>query len=97
MQVGVLGLVIDEVVAGGAVPAGLDRGPADRVPGRLGRVGMPGAPVRQQAERPGELPALGGELVGDARRALGVGAGHQQPFPFEPLEALRQDVRRDPG
>ena len=58
---------------------------------------MPGPPVRQQTERPREFLALGGQLVGGAGRSLGVRPGHQQRFPFEPFEALGQDVRRDTG
>ena len=65
--------------------------------GRLRGIGVPRPPGRQQAERASQFPALGGELVGGARRALGVGPGHQQPVPFESLEALGQDVRGDPG
>src|SRR5690242_11638259 len=43
-------------------------------------------PVRQQAPRPGEFGALGGQLVGGPGRPLRVGRGHQQPFPLQPLE-----------
>jgi len=74
---GVLRLLVHEAVAGGAVPAGLDRGAARVVRERLGRVGVPGAPVGQQAERPREVPALGGELVLRAGRPVGVGPGHE--------------------
>ena len=97
MHLGVVRLVVNEMVAGRAVPAGLDRGTARGVPGRLRRVGVPGPPVRQQAERPREFLAFGGQLVGGAGRPLGVRPGHEQRFPFEPLEALGQDVRRDTG
>jgi hypothetical protein len=97
MHLGVVRLVVNEMVAGRAVPASLDRGAARRVPGRLRRVGVPGPPVGQQAERPREFLALGGELVGGAGRPLGVRPGYQQRFPFEPFEALGQDVRRDTG
>jgi ATP-binding cassette, subfamily B, bacterial len=97
VQLGVLRLVVHEAVAGRAVPAGLDRGAARFVPGGLRRVGVPGPPVGQQAERPREFPALGGQLVLRAGRPVGVGPGHEQPIPFEPLEALGQDVRRDAG
>jgi hypothetical protein len=45
----VAGVVVDEVVAGRAVPAGLEEGAAGGVPGGFGRVGVPGSPVRQQA------------------------------------------------
>ncbi len=43
---GVAGLVVDEVVAGRAVPAGLEKGAARSVPGGFRRVGVPGSPVR---------------------------------------------------
>jgi len=95
MDVGRLVLVADEMVAGRAVPAGLDRGSAGRVHRGLGFLGVPGSPGREQAQRPGQFAALGGQLIGGARRAVGVGPGHQQPVPLEPLEPLGQDVRRD--
>jgi hypothetical protein len=76
MRLDVVRLVVNEMVAGRAVPAGLDRGAARGVPGRLRRVGVPGPPVGQQAERPREFLALGGELVGGARRPLGVRPGY---------------------
>ena len=88
MQLGLVRPVVNEMVAGRAVPAGLDRGTARGVPGRLRRVGVPGSPVRQQAERPREFLAFGGQLVGGPGRPLGVRPGHEQSFPFEPLEAL---------
>jgi hypothetical protein len=95
VDVGLLRLIADEMVAGRAVPAGLDRGPARGVHRGLRLVGVPGSPGREQAQRPRELAALHGQLIRDAGRALGVGPGHQQPVLFEPLEALGQDVRRD--
>ncbi len=45
-DLGVAGLVVDEVVAGRAVPAGLEKGAARSVPGGFRRVGVPGSPVR---------------------------------------------------
>ena len=61
----------------------------------VGLVGVPASPVGEQAERAGEFGAFGGELVGGARRPLGVGPGYQQPVAFKPLEAVGQDVRGD--
>jgi DNA-binding Lrp family transcriptional regulator len=79
----VIWLVVDEMIAGRAVPAGFDRGAARGVPGRLRRVGVSGSPVGQQPERPGQFPALGRQLVGGAGRPLGVRPGHEQAFAFE--------------
>jgi len=76
------GLVVDEVVTGRAVPAGLEKGAARGVPEGFRRVGVPGSPVRQQAQRPGELGAFGGQLVGGPGRPLRVGPGNQQAFPL---------------
>src|SRR5258708_2102512 len=45
-DLGVAGLVVDEVVAGRAVPAGLEKGAARSVLGGFRRVGVPGSPVR---------------------------------------------------
>ena len=59
IRFGVIELPVHETVAGRAVPAGLDRGAARGVPGGVRRVGMPGSPLRQQAQRPSEIPALG--------------------------------------
>ena len=53
LDLGLIWLVVDEVVAGRAVPAGLDRGAARGVAERLRLVGVPGPPVRQQAEGSG--------------------------------------------
>ena len=60
VHLGVMGLVVNELVAGWAVPAGLEKGAARGVPRGLCQVGVPGSPVRQQAQRPGKLGALGG-------------------------------------
>ena len=59
MRFGVIELRVYETVAGRAVPAGLDRGAALGVPGGVRRVGVPGSPLRQQAQCPSEIPALG--------------------------------------
>src|SRR5438876_7093394 len=64
VDLGLIWLVVDEMIAGRAVPAGLDRGAARGVPGRVRRVGVSGSPVGQQPERPGQFLALGGQLVG---------------------------------
>src|SRR6516162_4666302 len=52
-DLGLIWLVVDETIAGRAVPAGLDRGAARGVPGRLRRIGVVRPPVGQQPERPG--------------------------------------------
>jgi hypothetical protein len=54
-NLGVAGLVVDEVVAGRALSAGLEKGAARGVPLGFRRVGVPRSPVRQQAQRPGVL------------------------------------------
>jgi hypothetical protein len=64
VRLGVSRLVVNELVAGRAVPAGLDGGAAGEVTWGVGRVGVPGPPVREQSERSGEFGALGGQLVG---------------------------------
>ena len=97
MDVGLIWVVVDEAVAGRAVPAGLDRGAASGVPGRLRRIGVSGPPVGQQPERPGEFLAVGRQVVGGAGRPIGIGPGYEQPVAFEPLEPVGQDVRGDTG
>ena len=89
--------MVDEVVAGRAVPAGLEKGAARGVPGGFRLVGVPGPPSAPAGAAPGELGALGGQLVGGPGGPLRVGRGNQQPFPLQPLEALGEDVRGDPG
>ena len=49
--------------------------------GGFRRVGVPGSPVRQQAERPGELGALGGQLVGGPGAAALSRAGQSAALP----------------
>jgi hypothetical protein len=95
VHLGVLRLVVDQLVTSGAVPAHLDRGAAGGMTRGAGLAGVPAPPVGEQAERAGQLGALGGELVGGPGRPLGVGPGYQQPVAFKPLEAVGQDVRRD--
>src|SRR5436305_6197750 len=53
VDLGLIWLVVEETIAGRAVPAGLDRGAARGVPGRLRRIGVSGPPVGQQPKRPG--------------------------------------------
>jgi hypothetical protein len=53
VHLGVARLVVNELVAGRAVPAGLDGGAAGGVTRGVRQVGVPGPPVREQAERPG--------------------------------------------
>src|SRR5690348_11615143 len=95
VYLGVSRFVVDELVAGRAVPAGLDGGAAGEVAWGVCLVGVPGPPVREQPERPGEFGALGGQLVGGSGWPLGVGPGDQQPVALQPFEALGQDVRGD--
>src|SRR5215207_1325807 len=57
---------------------------------------MPGSPVREQAKRARKFPAFRGQLVRCARRSLGIRPRYQKCVAFQPLEALRQDVRGDP-
>ena len=95
VHLGVVGVVVDELIAGGAVPADLDGSAAGGVTRGVVLVGMPAPPVGEQAERAGEFGAFGGELVVGAGRPLGVGPGYQQPVAFKPLEAVGQDVRGD--
>ncbi len=64
--------------------------------GGFRRVGVPGSSVRQQAQRPGELGALGGQLAGGPGRPLRVAPGSQPPFRPQPIEVLGEDVRGDP-
>jgi hypothetical protein len=95
VRLGVTRLVVDELVAGRAVPAGFERGAAGDVTWGVHRIGVPGTPVREQPERPRELGALGCQLVGGPGGPLGVGPGYQQSVAFEPFEALGQNVRGD--
>jgi hypothetical protein len=53
VDLGVVGLVVDEAVTGRAVPAGFDRGAAFGVARGLARVGVPRAPLGEEAEGPG--------------------------------------------
>ena len=78
VHLGVARLVIHQLVAGRAVPAGLDGGAAGKVTRGVRRVGVPGSPLREEPERPGEFGALRGQLVGGPGWPLGVGPGHQQ-------------------
>jgi hypothetical protein len=95
VHLGLIRLVVNELIAGGAVPADLEGSAAGEVTRGVGLVGVPAPPVGEQAERPGEFGAFGGELVGGAGRSLGVGPGYQQPIAFKPPEAVGQDVRGD--
>ena len=78
---------VDELVVAGLVhrrlaarapPARLERRAADGVAQRLGLPGRPGAPVGEQPQRAGQLAPARGELVDEARRALGVGPRDDQ-------------------
>jgi hypothetical protein len=89
--------VLNEVVAGRAIPPRLEWSAAGRVPRCFSGKRMAGPPVREQAKRARKLPAFGGELIRCARRSLGIRPRYQERVAFQPLEALRQDVRGDPG
>ena len=86
-------------LAGRAEPAGLEGRPAGQVMEGLvaAWIGGPAAPVRQQAERARQGPAVGGQGVLHPRRPLGIGHGVDDSLALEPAEALGQDVRGDPG
>src|SRR6266516_1591515 len=60
VHLGVIWLVVNELIAGGAVPADLDGSAAGEVTRGVGLVGVPAPPVGEQAERPGEFGALCG-------------------------------------
>ena len=57
----------------------------------VGRI-CSGAPVGEKPQSTGQSTAVGSQLVGEPQRTFGVGAGKQDPFAFQPLEALREDV-----
>src|ERR1700722_2609202 len=63
VRLGVVGVVVDELVAGGAVPAHLDGSAAGGVTRGVVLVGVPAPPVGEQAERAGEFDAFGGDVV----------------------------------
>jgi hypothetical protein len=92
----VLGGILERTLARGAIPAHFEGRPAEIMARRRSRVGAPGAPRGQQAQGTGELEPCGGELVGDARGPTRIGAGHHQRMGLEVLEALGEDVGRDP-
>src|SRR5258708_5563388 len=75
-EVELVGLVVGgRTLARRAPPARLHRRAADRVPGGLGPFRVACAPTRQQAQGAGQLAARGAELVHEARRSPGGGAG----------------------
>ena len=53
------------------------------------------APVGEEAQRAGELAAVGGERVLHAHGRRRVGRRDDDPGPLEAPEPVRQDVRRD--
>src|SRR4029079_18435394 len=83
------------LLAGGAPPARLDRGPARVVAWRLARLAVTSAPVRQQAQRAGELVTGGGELVDEALRACAVRLREHETLRLQAPEPLCEHVRRD--
>ena len=60
MHLGVIRLVVDELISGGAVPADPDGSAAGEVTRGVCLVGVLAPRVGEQAERPGEFGALGG-------------------------------------
>ena len=89
----VVGGVVHDLLAARAPPARLDRGAAavaQRLAGRRAR------PIGQQPQRAGQLAAALGQLVDEARRALGVGARDDQRLLAEQLQPRAEHVRRDP-
>src|ERR1700730_14580160 len=86
--------VVEDDSAGRAVPARLHQRAADLMAGSLGPR-VPGAPVAQQPEGPGEVLALLAEAGGETRRPLRVGRGDGEELLLQRLETLGQDVRRD--
>src|SRR5215218_5590112 len=90
-------LVVDRAGAGRAVPAGLQGGAAGGVAQALGvgGAGAVGAPLGEQAQRPGELAAGRRQLIGEPRRAARVGLADQHGLALQVLEALGQDVGGD--
>src|SRR6266511_2141190 len=89
-------VVLDDAGAGGAVPAGLELGPALDVLEGVAVAGALGAPLGEQAQRAGQLPTGGAQLVGEPGRALGVWLADHQPPALQLFEALREDVGGDP-
>src|SRR6185503_6226530 len=88
-------VVVDGPLAGRAPPARLDRGPAGVVPRRFARLTMACAPVREQAQRAGELVAGGRQLVHEPLWPLAVRLRQHQALALEAAEALGEHVRRD--
>ena len=61
----------------------------------FGGAGVVGPPLGEQAQRPGQLAAGRGQLVGEAGRSAGVGLADQDPLALQVLEALGEDVGGD--
>src|SRR6266487_6388983 len=80
-------VVLDDAGAGGAVPAGLELGPALEVLEGVAVAGALGAPLGEQAQRAGQLPTGGAQLVGEPGRALGVWLADHQPPALQLFEA----------
>ena len=97
---------VDDVALVGGVVHDLPRSPGTtsapraRVPQAAWRSGSPAAaaraPVGQQPQRAGQLAAALGELVDEARRALGVGARDDERLLAERLQPRAEHVGRDP-
>src|SRR5439155_22913676 len=86
---------LDRSLAGRVVPARVERGPAHRVTQRLGVARDARPPVGKEAQRTGELLALGSQLIGEADRPLAVRLGADDALRLQALQPVREDVRRD--
>ena len=88
-------IVVQEAVAGRAVPANIERSAARLMPRRFRVVGVPRAPAREEAERPGQFRAFGSEHVRSSRRTIRIRPSHHQSIPLQPLKPLGQDIGRN--
>src|SRR5438309_3008619 len=88
---------LDWSLAGGAIPACLDRRAAHGMAQRLGIARDSRAPVGEQTQRSGELLALGGQLVDESDWPLAIRLCPDDALRLEALQAIREDVRRDAG
>ena len=90
-----LRLVLEKVVARGAIPPRLDGRATGLVSRCFGRDCAPGPQCASRRRAPASsMPSA--VSSGGAGRSLDVGPREQNRVTFEALEALRQDVGRDP-
>ena len=68
-----LGLLLDKVITGGAIPPDLEGSAACRVPRCFSGKRVTAPPLREQAQRPRKFLTLCGQFISCARRPLGVG------------------------